>query len=87
MTDRNYEARIEPQADGGWAISIWSLDPFYERSAGAFPRSVAERLGLGWDQTERWAKDERRARKLAVKMLAECERRHAAKYDRKGFRL
>jgi hypothetical protein len=84
-TGGTYYARVEPLADSGWEVSVWSSDPFWAKSAGRFPRGVAERLGLPLDAVTRKVRTERRARRVAKKVVALCEKRHAAKYDRESF--
>lgn len=80
-----YYAKVEPLADGRWEVAVWSGDPMWRRSSGAFPREVAQRLGLDLRQIRRAFRSERRARKFALRAIALCEKRHTAKFDREEF--
>lgn len=83
--DWTYYAKVEPLADGRWEVAVWSGDPFWKHSSGAFPREVAQRLDLELWQIRKAFRSERRARKFALRAIALCEKRHAAKFDREEF--
>lgn len=82
-----YYAKVTPLPDGKWEVAVWSGDPFWNRTNGVFPRFVAARLSLPLYAVQRVVRTDRQARRVGARMVARCEKRHAAKFEREAFEV
>lgn len=75
----HYRAIVHPRPDGHWDVTIWG-----DREP---PADVAYSLRLEQRHVVKIVRTEARARRAAARMIARCEKRHAAKYDRDSFTI